>query len=215
MSESINDLSLLGKWREGDQQAAQQLFDRYVERLMRLARRHLSQRMARRVDPEDVVLSVFRTFFVRAREGQFSLEGPEDLCKLLARMTLIKVLRQVQRHTAAKRDIHSELDQASDEADNPVAQLLDREPDPAVIQEFLDQLSHFVNLLKPQEQQILEMRLQGHSSAEIARQLGTYERKVSRVLERLRALAQQENLAGAADLGPAEPPDKADEEPSS
>src|SRR5262249_19675223 len=162
--------TLLELWKTGDEQAAQEIFERYVDQLQRLARRHLSQRMARRIDPEDVVLSVFRTFFVRAREGQFSVEGPDDLCKLLARMTLIKGPRQVQRHTAAKRDVRSELEpQGADE--DPVGQLLGREPGPDMIQAFVDQLTHFLGLLKPEERQILELKVEGHSSAEIAGRL--------------------------------------------
>lgn len=205
MSDLHSDRSLLGLWRTGDEQAAQQLFDRYAERLVRLAGRHLSQRMTRRVDPEDVVLSVFRTFFVRARDGQFTLEGPDDLGKLLTRMTLIKVLRQVQRHRAARRDVNAEAEPGP-QAEDPAALLLSREPGPEVLQAFLDQLTHFLARLRPEDRQILEMRLAGHSSAEIAHELGTYERKVNRVLERVRALAEQENLAGTSDAEPPEPP---------
>jgi RNA polymerase sigma-70 factor, ECF subfamily len=68
---------------------------------------------------------------------------------------------------------------------------------------FLDQLTHFLTRLSPQERQILELKLDGHSSAEIAEKLGSYERKVNRVLERIRALAEQENLG---DVEPTDPP---------
>ena len=37
------------------------------------------------------------------------------------------------------------------------------------------------------------MRLQGHTSEEIAEKLGTYDRKIRRVLERIHALALQEH----------------------
>jgi RNA polymerase sigma factor (sigma-70 family) len=202
MSEPRSDPSLVGLWRTGDEQAAQQLFERYADRLLRLASRHLSQRMARRVDPEDIVHSVFRTFFVRARDGQFTVEGPDDLGKLLTRMTLIKVLRQVQRHRAARRDVTAEAEPGPD-ADDPAANVLAREPGPEVMHAFLDQLTHFLTRLSPQERQILELKLDGYSSAEIAEKLGSYERKVNRVLERIRALAEQENLG---DVEPTDPP---------
>ena len=51
--------------------------------MLQLARRHISQRLASRVDPEDIVQSVFRTFFCRLKEGQFvfaeqAAEAPLD-----------------------------------------------------------------------------------------------------------------------------------------
>ena len=63
--------ALIDLWRQGDQDAARRIVDRYIDRLLPLARRHLSQRLASRIDPEDIVQSVFRTFFSRLKEGQF------------------------------------------------------------------------------------------------------------------------------------------------
>ena len=72
MAESTEDHRLLvERWQSGDQSAAKQLFDTYVDRLVALARRRISQRLNSRLDPEDVVQSVFRTFFERAKEGRF------------------------------------------------------------------------------------------------------------------------------------------------
>ena len=59
----------------GDDRAARAVFDRYSNRLIRLAGKHLNQRLAGRVDPEDVVQSVFRTFFRRGLDGEFQLDG--------------------------------------------------------------------------------------------------------------------------------------------
>src|SRR6516165_4467626 len=97
--------SSLDRWRAGNEGAARELFDTYVERLVALARRRISQRLAGRVDPEDIVQSVFRTFFHRAKEGQFRFEEQDDLCKLLMRITVHKTLRKVAFHKAAKRDL--------------------------------------------------------------------------------------------------------------
>src|SRR5260370_14492901 len=95
---------LVSRWRAGDQDAAKELFDRYASRLVALARKQISQRLASRVDPEDVVQSVFRTFFERVKAGQFRIEEQDDLGKLLVRITVHKTLRKVQFHQAAKRD---------------------------------------------------------------------------------------------------------------
>lgn len=193
MSEPRSDQSLLALWRKGDEQAARQLFERYAERLLALARKRISQRLAGRVDPEDITQSVFRTFFQRARAGQFRIEEQDDLYKLLVRITLHKTLRQVEVHKAAKRDPNLEVKQDSS-SQEILAELLDNEPTPEAVNTFVDQLEHFVEQLRPQEREILELRMMGHSNEEIAKQLGTYDRKVRRVMERIRALAEQEGL---------------------
>ena len=62
---------LLPQLLGGDPEAARAVFDRYSARLVRLADQHLSRKLAGRVDGEDVVQSVFRTFFRRGNEGEF------------------------------------------------------------------------------------------------------------------------------------------------
>jgi RNA polymerase sigma-70 factor (ECF subfamily) len=194
MPEPCDDQLLVELFRAGDQQAAQRLYEVYVERLVALARRRISQRLAGRLDPEDVVQSVFRTFFQRAREGQFRIAEQDDLCKLLMRITVHKTLRKVAFHKAAKRNLTLEMGQGA-EPQEQMQQLLDREPTPLEAVTFLDQLEHFLGRLRPQERQIIEMRLQGCSNDEIAEKLGIYDRKIRRAIEHVRVLAEQEGLS--------------------
>jgi len=193
MSEPVSDRELVERWRHGDQQAAQVLLDRYVDRLVALSRRRISQRLAPRIDPEDVVQSVFRTFFHRAREGEFRIAEQDDLCKLLMRITVRKTLRKVAFHVADKRDPSQELGQGWDSHD-PLQEVLAREPTSEEVVSFLDQMEHFYKKLRADERQILEMRLQGFSNDDIARKLNIYDRKIRRVFERIRSLAEQEGL---------------------
>jgi RNA polymerase sigma-70 factor (ECF subfamily) len=191
--EPAHDRSLVDLCRKGDNQAAKLLFDRYVEKLHALARRRISQRMSSRVDPEDVVQSVFRTFFVRLKQGQFKLDEQEDLGRLLVSITVHKTLRQIAFHKADKRNPGAELAQG-DEGQDRLIDLLDREPTPEATAMFLDQMEHFFSQLKPTEREILELRMQDYSTEEIAEKLGTYDRKVRRTLERIRGLAEQEGI---------------------
>jgi RNA polymerase sigma-70 factor (ECF subfamily) len=188
------DRELMELWRCGDQDAARQIFDCYVDRLVALARRRISQRLAGRVDPEDVVQSVFRTFFHRAREGQFRIADQDDLCKLLMRMTVHKTLRKVAFHRAAKRDMNQEMAHG-EEPQQELQAIMAREPTPDEAVTFLDQLEHFLARLRPQERQILEMRLHGWSNEEISTKLGIYDRKIRRVFERVRSLAEEEGFS--------------------
>ena len=61
--------------RAGDPRAAERLFACYAERLGHLARQNLSRKLAGRIDSEDVVQSVFRTFFRRNARGEFHIDS--------------------------------------------------------------------------------------------------------------------------------------------
>src|SRR5437762_1253949 len=102
-------LILLERFRDGDDRAAEAMFSRYFERLTLLARSRLSPRLARRTDPEDIVLSAYRSFFVGARAGRFALSRGGDLWRLLASITKHKLLRQARHHRADRRSDQSEL----------------------------------------------------------------------------------------------------------
>jgi RNA polymerase sigma-70 factor (ECF subfamily) len=204
MPMSAEEKALLDLWRTGsDQGAARQIVDRYIDRLLVLARRRISQRLASRVDAEDIVQSVFRTFFVRLKDGRFVFEEEDDLCKLLVRITLHKTLRQVAFHKAAKRDPNQETNQSEHHREQLLS-VLDREPTSEATVAFLDQLEHFFGQLKDQERSILEMRLQGYTNDDIAKELGIYDRKIRRVIEHVRDVAAAEGLAESLGAPPQE-----------
>ncbi len=194
MDESPRDGSSPNPWQSGDEDAARQLFDRYAEQLMLLARKRISHRLTSRIDAEDILQSVFRTFFHRAKQGQFHLEDPDDVCKLLARITVHKTFRQIAFHKRAKRDPGQETGQ-SDDAQDMLLKLLAGEPTPEEAAAFVDELEHFLSQLKDEHRRILEMRMEGYSNVEIAERLGITDRKIRRIMEGVRALAEKEGLS--------------------
>jgi len=113
MSAQDPALNLLERWRAGDQAAAEELHRRYAQRLCALAEREIGRRLARRVGADDVVQSVFRTFFRRTAVGEFVIDHSGSLWQLLARITINKVRRQGEYHHAGKRNVASE-DSAAD-----------------------------------------------------------------------------------------------------
>src|SRR4051812_36186960 len=166
MPDPHDDRDLIKQFRDGSDSAARELFDKYCERLMRLAKRRIGQRMTSRVDPEDVIQSAFRTFFVRVRNDEFKFEGENDLFKLLVRLTVHKTLRQVAFHRAAKRNPELEAAQASD-AYELLQQLTADDPPPEVEVALVDEFERFMNQLTTFERRVLEMKLQGYSTTEI------------------------------------------------
>ena len=101
-------IELLNRFRRGDDRAAHEIFDRYTLRLIGLTRTRLSAKLARRIDPEDVVQSVYRSFFRAAEQGNFELRQNGDLWRLLAAITLNKVRMQARKNRAVKRSLHRE-----------------------------------------------------------------------------------------------------------
>src|SRR5512135_2484218 len=103
--ETPSDHSLLRRFRRGQDDAPTLLYLRYAERLRALAARQSSPGLAARVDPEDIVQSVFRTFFRRAVEGQYDVPEGEEIWKLLLVIALHKIRGVGSYHRAARRDV--------------------------------------------------------------------------------------------------------------
>jgi RNA polymerase sigma-70 factor (ECF subfamily) len=173
----------------GEGAAAALLFNRYAVRLSRLAEEHLSQRLAGRLDGEDVVQSVFRTFFGRSARGEFRIDTSVQLWCLLVQITLRKVRTKARHHTAGVRNVAAE----SPLTPHLEPTLIAREPDPAEAAALVGEIEDLLRGLPALHGQVLELRLQGHGVAEIAPRLGVSQRTVYRTLTLL-----QERLAGRA-----------------
>ena len=94
---------VFARMRGGDEAAAREFFERYMPRLVALARARMSEKLAQKLDAEDVVQSVFRSFFIRARDGQYAIERAGDLWSLLATITRHKVLKKAEHFRQQKR----------------------------------------------------------------------------------------------------------------
>ncbi len=100
-----SDNALLHRFRSGDDDAALQLYYRYADRLLRMATKNTPAELTPRFDPEDIVQSVFRTFFRRAAKGKYEAPEGDELWKLLLVMALNKVRSRGAFHRSGKRDI--------------------------------------------------------------------------------------------------------------
>jgi RNA polymerase sigma-70 factor (ECF subfamily) len=195
----VPSADLMARWREGDEDAATELFRRYAERLIALARSRLSARLANHVDPEDVVQSAYRSFFTGARAGRYALQRSGDLWRLLVAITLHKLHHQVERHTAGKRAAGRECRFGHES--NLVqlqGQLHAREPTPAEAAALADTLEQLLRGLEPLQRRMVELRLQGCGLEEIAAEVRRSERTVRRLLERIKERLRQECQHGRA-----------------
>ena len=84
----------------GNEDVAAQIVQEQTAALVAVARRQIGAKLGRRVDPEDIVQSVYRSFFGRVQRGEYELGNGTDLWKLLVTMVLNKVRRQAKFHRA-------------------------------------------------------------------------------------------------------------------
>ncbi len=185
--------NLIQRLQQGDADAAQELYDAFVHRLISLARKKLPSSLQAKLDPEDVVQSVMRSFFGRVQAGEFRLHDRDSLWSLLALITLRKCGHKVKYYLAGCRDLRRELQREEnfpeDNALTPaIWQALAREPNPAELAEIFDTVEHLMKRLNRNQRRIVMLRLQGFSTSEIAEELGKSQRSVQLVLETARDL---------------------------
>lgn len=188
---ALNDSfsELMQRLHNGEDEAAREVFERFARRLVGLARTHLDARLARKVDPEDVVQSAYKSFFIRQREAHYDIGGWDGLWGLLTLITLRKCLDRAAYFRTEKRDVSRETVAASETDSTPFLDnfALTREPLPeeaAIVAEIVEEL--FRDLSDTDERTILELSLQGYSASEIAESTGRAERSVRRIRERTR-----------------------------
>ncbi len=173
--------------RAGDEQAAVELVRRYesavrVEVRMRLA----DSRLRRVLDSMDVCQSVLASFFVRVAAGQYDLERPEQLVRLLVTIARNKVAHQARRQQAQRRDQRRDV-----EVDRPGWEPAGVEPSPSRVASGRELLAELRRRLTPEELRVADLRAEGRQWAEIAATLGgtaqARRRQLSRALDRISA----------------------------
>jgi RNA polymerase sigma factor (sigma-70 family) len=178
----------LSRLREGDDEAARIIWDRYFHQLMQEARLLLRSHPKRACDEEDVAISAFQSALHAIEEGRFqALADRRDLWKVLLVVTERKAHDRIAYDTREKRDIRRDLDEAALAGSGSYPALTavpDPEPDPAVAAELVDTLRELLSRL-PQEEyrHIACLRLEGNSNEEIAQRLGFTLRTVQRKLK--------------------------------
>jgi RNA polymerase sigma-70 factor (ECF subfamily) len=175
---ALTDRSLIRRLQGGDNDAATQVYVRYAKRIELLAQKRCAPELRARFDAEDVVQSVFRTFFRRAERGEYVVPDGNELWKLLLVIAMNKIRANSVHHRAAKRDIRHTLSGeiversvGGDEAGLAVLRM--------VVEQALENLP-------ASYRQIVELRIEGYEVAEIARRAGRAKRSVERLLQEFR-----------------------------
>ncbi len=172
----FSDSSLLVRLQSGEDDAATALYTRYAARLLQLATRSTGDDLSTRVDAEDIVQSVFRTFFRRVSDGHYMIPEGEELWKLLLVIALNKVRMIAIHHRAAKRDVSQtqlmgerEIEQTTDATE--------------ILRMTIDDV---LVTLPELHQEVVHARIDGYEIAEIASRVSSSRRSVERILQSFR-----------------------------
>ena len=182
-----SDGSLLRHLQAGNEDAATEIYCRYVHRLQALARAKCPRGLARHVDAEDIVQSVFRCFFRRASQGYYEVPAGDELWKLFLVIALNKIRAHGAFHTAAKRDVRQT--EGGELLDAAVASA--RPEDDAAYVFLRLAVDEALERLPPAHRAIIQLRIEGHEVAEIADKMGRSKRTVERVLQEARQKLSQ------------------------
>jgi RNA polymerase sigma factor (sigma-70 family) len=190
MSQQTNFAEFLWRVRAGDEVAARELVQRFEPLIRREVRLRIGDgRLRRAFDSQDVSQSVLASFFARAGSGEYELERPEQLGRLLMTMARNRLVSRTRRERRLVRDVRRVV------ADPGVLdQVSDRQPTPSQLVSRKEQLERLREALSTNEHQILELRAQGMTWDEVAAKLGGNGQarrvQLSRGLKRLERLWQ-------------------------
>ena len=168
MSESTAFPDFIRRIRAGDDQAARELVERYEPVIRCEVRLRLRDpRLYSRFDWTDICQSVMASFFVRAAAGQYDLEQPDQLLRLLVVMTRHKLSNQARWHRAEMRDCRRLA--ACDPAylDGRAAA-----PSPSRLVVGRELLAEVSRRLSGEERLLADLRADGCEWTEIAARLG-------------------------------------------
>ncbi len=186
----------IGDLRSEGDAAAQHLWERYFDSLVRLASSKLRARVGGSAaeDAEDAALSAFDSFCRSAAQGRYpQLADRDDLWRLLVVITIRKVFDQIERQGATKRGGGRLVDEAGLTGGFERVADLDgfagHEASPelaAMVAEEYQRL--WARLGDASLRRVLDLRLEGYNRAEIATRMNLTVKTVTRKLSVIRTV---------------------------
>jgi DNA-directed RNA polymerase specialized sigma24 family protein len=179
--------------RAGDEVAARELWQRYFESLVRLARSRLRSQARRVADEEDVALSAFDSFYTGMARGRFpDLADRHDLWRLLVTITARKAANQERWAARQKRGggrvrVESAPSGGPEPEADCLARIVGTEPSPEFAAMVAEECASRLQGLPDESlRQVARLKMEGFTHEEIAERLGCGVRTVARKLEIIR-----------------------------
>ncbi len=193
----------LRQLQAGDHEAAQQLWERYFQGIVKLARAKLRGTPRRAADEEDVALSAFDSFYRGAAKGRFPrLKDRNDLWQVLVVLAGRKAFDRRRHEGRAKRGgVRMLQETAVSQQDSTLeghalADIIGREPSPELAAQLAEDFRRRLDMLGNAElQSVALLKLEGYTIEEIAAQRGCVPRTVNRRIRLIRHLWEKEITA--------------------
>lgn len=198
MSQSVS--CWLEELRAGSDHAAQELWERYFDRLVHVARRKLDGVAKRAFDEEDVAISVFRSLCEGLVDGRLEeMRNRDDLWKVLVTITRQKAIDRIRHEKAKKRGggaVRGESvfgNSPGQDRQLSMNEILGEDPNPSMLAEMEEEHQLLLETLgDPTLQRVAVLRMQGATVADVAATLGVTSRTVKRKLHLIRETWLQE-----------------------
>ena len=181
--------------RDGDQEAAQKIWERFFDRLIRLADRKLKKTRRRSEDEEDIVQIAFSQFFRQVEQGRFPrLDDRDDLWQVLAMLVERKAIDKIRKNNAPRHgggELHGEsIFIVPGEAERAgISAAPDMLPTPEMAAEMMDVFKDRMERLGREDyRQIVLLKMEAFTNQQIAQQMKTSTRTVERRLEQIRSI---------------------------
>jgi DNA-directed RNA polymerase specialized sigma24 family protein len=170
MADTASITFWIDKLKAGDQAAAQPLWNRYFEQLVRLAYQRLRGSPRAAHNEEDVALSAIKSFCAAVERGRFPvLRDRDDLWKLLVVITERKSLNQLRDQARLKRGGAAAAQVTLDERVALLADLPGREPTLLFAAQMVEECQRlFEQLGNDTLRKIACDRMEGYTNEEIA-----------------------------------------------
>lgn len=152
-----------------DEEALAALLREYEPEIRRAASVRLGPLLRPHLDSLDLVQSVFITLLKGLRDDKFHIAGPAELVALSAEIIRRKVA-QVWKRMKRRTELNGQLTGTQEDAEHLVVGHADS-LDPAVEVEIRDGLARMLEEVDEADRRLLELRLQGFTTAEAARAL--------------------------------------------
>ncbi len=184
--------------RDGSNRATEKLWQKYFERMVRVARNKLGGTRRAAADEEDIALSAFKSFCRAFQDGRFQVrESSSNLWPLLVTLTINKAIDHLRRENRKKRrpqqnENDGEARRFTVATAEALNDLVANEPSPdlaAAAEESFEQLLDALDASgDPSLRRIVLDAIAGMSTAEIAGELNCTPRTVQRKLQTVRTV---------------------------
>lgn len=179
---------LLARAADGDTAALDELARHYEPKIRMVARVLLGPALRPYLDSVDLTQSVHKSILIGLRDEKYDISGPDQLIGLALTVLRRKAARH-WRHLQRQHRLSGDGARPVDDLPGVLTALSSNETDPAAEALVRDEIRNLCDHLDEVERKILDLRLEGYTSAEIGEQIG-----LSRVNVRVRMTRLRQRL---------------------